>query len=132
MPSDKRNLARHFRSNMSLPEVLLWNRLKQDKIGFHIRRQYQFDQYILDFYCADPKLDIEIDGAVHQLKELSDARRDSDLSSKGVHILRLSAKSVLMDPDFAAETIRKYLVDLQELANKDASPDGEAGEERTG
>ncbi|MBS1728553.1 MAG: DUF559 domain-containing protein [Armatimonadetes bacterium] len=131
MPSDKRNLARHLRNNMTLPEVLLWNKLKQDQIGFHIRRQYQFDQFILDFYCAAPRVAIEIDGEVHELKRKSDDERDLALAAKGVTVFRVSAKSVLANPSFVAEAIQEFLTNLRATPQQDASPHREAGEQGT-
>jgi len=55
--------ARRNRRNMLLPEVLLWNELKNGKmLGFDFDRQRPIDQFIVDFYCKDLMLAIEVDG----------------------------------------------------------------------
>ena len=57
--------ARKLRSEMSLPEVLLWSELRKRPGGFKIRRQHSAAEYVLDFYCAKMKLAIEVDGRAH-------------------------------------------------------------------
>lgn len=57
--------ARRLRRDLSLPETLLWVRLRRTKVRF--RRQHSVGPYILDFYCAAIKLAIEVDGAAHNL-----------------------------------------------------------------
>lgn len=69
--------ARQLRTQMSLPEVLLWQELrKQSDVKF--RRQHPLGLYVLDFYCAAVKLCIEIDGIAHDMggSAESDASRD--------------------------------------------------------
>jgi very-short-patch-repair endonuclease len=106
---------------MSLPEVLLWNQLKQDQIGFHIRRQFQFDGFILDFYCAELHVDIEVDGKIHQLRLKEDANRDAALTLKGVTTIRIAATSVLKSPSDVAEYIRITLEELRSTRTRDES-----------
>jgi very-short-patch-repair endonuclease len=59
-------LAKQLRHNMTVAEVLLWNRLKGKQMrGYDFDRQRPIDEYIVDFYCKDLMLAIEIDGASH-------------------------------------------------------------------
>jgi very-short-patch-repair endonuclease len=59
-------LARKLRKTMTDGELLLWNELKHDKLlGFDFDRQRFIDEYIVDFYCRDLMLTIEIDGMSH-------------------------------------------------------------------
>jgi len=78
------------------------------------RRQYPFDKYIFDFYCAKAKLDIEIDGQYHSFKEQieKDKMRDDFLISKGFNILRIPAIEILKNPSEVAENIRQYALNL--------------------
>ncbi|MDB5138696.1 MAG: hypothetical protein JWR12_612 [Mucilaginibacter sp.] len=63
-------LARKLRKDMTYGEVLLWNELKEDKLwGFDFDRQRCIDNYIVDFYCKDLMLAIEIDGMSHIMKK---------------------------------------------------------------
>ncbi|MEI7985065.1 MAG: DUF559 domain-containing protein [Armatimonadota bacterium] len=105
----KKILARHFRKNLTLPEMLLWNQLKSDQIGFRIRRQVPMGEFILDFYCANPKVAIEVDGSIHDLYRQQDIVRDMWLNSQGILVFRLSAKAVLKNPFTSAQAVRQFL-----------------------
>jgi len=86
---------------MSLPEVLLWQRLR----GRGFRRQHPLGAFILDFYCARASLAIEVDGLQHDSTTEEDGRRDARLQGLGIRTLRVPASDVLRDPDAAAEHI---------------------------
>ena len=87
--SDLKELASELRKNMTLSEVLLWNELKQKKIqGFDFDRQKPLNNYIVDFYCKELKLAIEIDGDTHIYKYDSDDERQRDLEKLEIHFLR--------------------------------------------
>jgi very-short-patch-repair endonuclease len=58
--------ARKLRREMSLPEVLLWRVLRARPQGIKFRRQHASGPYILDFYCSDARLAVEIDGHAHE------------------------------------------------------------------
>ena len=63
-------LARKLRKDMTFGEVLLWNELKNDQLwGFDFDRQRCIDNYIVDFYCKDLMLAIEVDGMSHYGEE---------------------------------------------------------------
>jgi very-short-patch-repair endonuclease len=65
-----KTLARKLRKTMTDGELLLWNELKNDKLlGFDFDRQRFIDEYIVDFYCRDLMLVIEIDGMSHNNEE---------------------------------------------------------------
>lgn len=90
---------------MSLPEILLWQILRRHPGGVKFRRQHPIGIYTLDFYCAEAKLAIEIDGIAHDMGErpAADKARDLWLKQKGIDILRLAAKDVLADASAAAD-----------------------------
>jgi very-short-patch-repair endonuclease len=93
---------------MSLPEVLLWMRLKGRRLeGLHFRRQHPVGRYILDFFCDAAKLCVEVDGYSHgtENRPERDEARDAWLLACGVRTLRLSAQLVLSDMDAALRTI---------------------------
>jgi very-short-patch-repair endonuclease len=64
-PGETVKRARKLRSEMSLPEGLLWRELRKRPRGFKFRRQHPAGVYVLDFYCAAVRLAIEVDGFVH-------------------------------------------------------------------
>jgi very-short-patch-repair endonuclease len=95
---------------MSLPEVLLWRELKIRALGVKFRRQHPFGPFILDFYSAERRLAIEVDGWSHNMGALGrDERRDAYLRREGVRTLRLPAELVLKDMDSAVDAIQAEL-----------------------
>jgi very-short-patch-repair endonuclease len=80
-----------------LPEGLLWRHLRTRPGGFISRRQHPAGCYILDFYCQEAALAIEVDGVSHDMgdKPERDAVRDEWLRLQGVRTLRFAAKAVL-------------------------------------
>jgi very-short-patch-repair endonuclease len=92
---------------MSLPEVLLWQRLKGAPQGVSFRKQHPIGPYRADFYCAAAKLVIEVDGVAHDMgdRPARDEVRTKALTEKGYYILRIPATDVLRDSDGAAASI---------------------------
>jgi very-short-patch-repair endonuclease len=71
-----------------LSEVLLWNELKEKKLGYDFHRQKPIDEFIVDFYCEDLDLVIEIDGVTHNERLDDDAKRQKVLENFGLTVLR--------------------------------------------
>ena len=97
-----RHLARHLRRRLTLPEGLLWRALKAGKAdGLKFRKQHPLGPYILDFYCHQARLCVEVDGGAHGFGNRPglDARRDGWLADKGIRTLRISATGVLAEID---------------------------------
>ncbi len=93
--------ARRLRREMTLPEAMLWQRLRRRSEGPTFRRQHPVGAYILDFYCSAARLAVEIDGAGHDTADQArhDARRDAWLASQGIEVMRIAAGDFLRDPD---------------------------------
>ena len=93
-------LARKLRKDMTFGEVLLWNELKENKLwGVDFDRQRCIDNYIVDFYCKELMLAIEIDGMSHNHEEafLKDEIRQQKLESLGVKFIRFSEAEMKYD-----------------------------------
>jgi very-short-patch-repair endonuclease len=103
---------------MSLPEVLLWQRLRRRAGGIRFRRQHPVAGYVLDFYCPEAKLAIEIDGDAHNRgdRPARDERRDARLKALGLKVVRLSAVDALRDIDAAADAIVSMALPLHRPA----------------
>jgi very-short-patch-repair endonuclease len=99
--------ARRLRREMTLPEVLLWQRLRLKPNGFKFRRQHPARGYVLDFYCHEARLVVEVDGIAHDMggRPESDERRNEQLERLGLRILRIPASAVLRDPDGVAAAL---------------------------
>ena len=95
---------------MSLPEVLLWQILRQRPQGLKFRRQHPVGPYVVDFYLPERKVAIEVDGMAHDMADQPerDARRDAWLAAQGFTLLRVAAKEVLADPVAAADRIVRF------------------------
>jgi very-short-patch-repair endonuclease len=107
-PDRTKHRATRLRAEMSLPEVLLWKRLKGSQVGgLQFRRQHPVGPYVLDFYCATASLCVEVDGAAYHADEQLefDEARDAVLQGYGIRTLRLSARCVLKEMDFALVAI---------------------------
>ncbi|WP_421736877.1 endonuclease domain-containing protein [Caulobacter sp.] len=104
--------ARSLRREMSLPEILLWSELRGGRLGgLKFRRQHPFGPYVLDFYCAEKRLAVEVDGEAHAHEDRpeQDRIRDQRLSENGVITLRIPARDVLQSVDSAIAVIREAL-----------------------
>ena len=105
-------LAKALRKNMTLAEVLLWNKLKQKQmLGYDFDRQRPIDNYIVDFYCKDLMLAIEIDGSSHEFEEVikNDEIRQKKLESMGVHFLRFQDRKVKQDMENVLRKIENWI-----------------------
>ena len=103
-------LARKLRKTMTLPEILLWQRLVKSPDGVKFRRQHSVDDYVLDFYCAEAKVAIEVDGFVHDMggNPVRDVERDAALAEYGIEVMRIPAADVLKSPDDIADAVVRY------------------------
>jgi very-short-patch-repair endonuclease len=86
---------------MTLPEVLLWEVLRTRPGRLKFRRQHPSGPYILDFYCSDARLAIEVDGEAHDFgdRPARDEIRDGWLGAAGIRTLRIPAADLLGDLD---------------------------------
>ena len=115
---------RRLRRTLSLPEVLLWQRLRGADV--RIRRQHPVGPYVLDFYCPAAKLGIEVDGVAHEMGERPqpDEVRTIWLQSQGIDVLRIPAKDVLADPDSIADALLRLCVSKAKPLHHSAAPSG--------
>jgi very-short-patch-repair endonuclease len=107
--------ARALRNNMTKAEIILWSRLRSRQIsGYKFRRQQPLLNYIVDFYCHDLKLIIEVDGEIHSLNDNPkyDLKRDNILKINGYHILRLTNLEVETELYSAINKIILYISEI--------------------
>jgi very-short-patch-repair endonuclease len=107
-----KELARKLRQNMTLSEVLLWQRLKRKQMrGYDFDRQRPINRYIVDFYCKDLKLAIEIDGSSHDGEEakINDDIRQERLESLGVRFLRFTDADVKRNMEMVVDSIEQWI-----------------------
>lgn len=82
-------IARELRRTMTLAEVLLWNHLKNKQmLGYDFDRQKPLKNYIVDFFCKELSLAIEVDGNTHYYRYEEDLKRQNEIEAFGVCFLR--------------------------------------------
>jgi len=88
--------ARELRRAGNLPEVLMWQQLHKKKFkGYDFDRQKIIGNYIVDFYCVDCAVVLEIDGYSHDFKVGYDVERDLYLENLGITVVRVQVKDVM-------------------------------------
>ena len=96
--------AKELRKAGNLPEVLFWQRVHKKKFkGYDFDRQKIIGSYIVDFFCTNYNVVIEIDGSSHDGKQEYDAERDAYLKSLGLTVIRIPAKDILKNLDATME-----------------------------
>jgi very-short-patch-repair endonuclease len=109
-----KELARQLRNNSTLSEVLLWLELKGRKmLGYDFHRQKPLDSFIVDFYCSELKLAIEIDGDIHNYKFEEDVARQWQLENFGIRFLRFTDLEVKQDMLNVLKTIETWILEQQ-------------------
>lgn len=115
--------ARKLRKDLSLPEVLLWQQLRQRPGGHKFQRQHPAGPYILDFACIASRIAIEIDGEVHGASGASahDEARDEWLVNQGYRVLRIAARDVLQNMAGVVTLVTSYCTSAQPLHQPSAT-----------
>ncbi|MBC3873657.1 endonuclease domain-containing protein [Undibacterium sp. LX15W] len=112
IPEDLKAYAREMRKKMPDAEELLWYLIRNRKVaGAKFRRQHPVGRYILDFYCVEKKLAVELDGGQHSEQQTYDQTRDAYLSQQGIHVLRFWNNQMLLETEVVLEAIYLNLSD---------------------
>ena len=97
--------ARELRSELSVPERVLWKHLRARRLaGLKFRRQHPIGPYYADFCCTEARLVVEIDGRQHGAQREHDARRDAVMEAHGLRVVRVQPRE-----------ISKQLIDVLEM-----------------
>jgi len=132
LPNKARNYAagnvgrvRRLRRDMSVSEQTLWAFIRSDKIGFRFRSQHPIGEWVLDFYCPEAMLCVEVDGEQHTLTKERDAFRDPELARLGILTLRIPSLD-LFTPTGAefSQWIREVVRLCQERSGRIVWPNG--------
>jgi very-short-patch-repair endonuclease len=102
--------ARKLRKESTFSEIVLWGYLKGKQMkGYDFDRQRPINNYIVDFYCKDLQLAIEIDGESHYGVEKKDEARDKRLKELGVTVLRFDDTELRYDMEKVLKIIEKWI-----------------------
>ena len=108
--------ARSMRKKPTPAEKVLWLELRHKQVrGYRFRRQHPIDRFVVDFYCREARLVIEVDGSIHDSPEAIDydEARQRFLEDRGLHLLRFSNEQVIRETARVFEVIEDYLSRLQ-------------------
>ena len=109
--------ARLLRINCTPAETLLWSRIRRKSLGYEFHRQVPIDEYIVDFYCHELRLAIEVDGSSHDNKKEYDLRRQRKLESLGVNFIRFEDKDVTQSMNDVLRVLITVISELERNAN---------------
>ena len=108
-----KQFARDLRNNSTLSEVLLWKKIKNKALGVEFHRQVPINEFIVDFYCHELKLVIEIDGESHQYKYEHDFTRQSILENCGISFIHFTDLEVKQNMNNVIRTLEITIETLQ-------------------
>jgi nucleoside-diphosphate-sugar epimerase len=102
--------AEEMRKNPTEAESVLWDALRGNGLGVKFRQQHIIEDFIVDFYCNEYKVTVEIDGGYHKTPEqtASDAERTARLNELGYTELRFTNEEVLCDLDNVLKKIKTF------------------------
>jgi len=111
-----KKIARQLRNDSTKSEIILWKHLKGKKMmGYDFHRQKPLDNFIVDFYCQELMLAIELDGYSHQLEEVmnKDVLKEIKLNEVGVKVLRFQDKEVYYSINNVISAIEAYVLEFE-------------------
>jgi very-short-patch-repair endonuclease len=103
--------ARELRKEETPAEKILWECLRNRRfLNTKFRRQHHIDRYIVDFYCHEKLLVIELDGSIHTNQEAEDYIRENWLQSNHFTVIRFSNEQIFNDVELVLHTIAQALI----------------------
>ncbi len=114
--SKLKEYARELRNNSTEAEIFLWLKLKTKQLyGYDFHRQKPIGNYILDFFCYELMLGIEVDGYSHELIEVynKDLKKEKKMNELGISILRFTDNQVKKDMINVLSAIEYYIFEYE-------------------
>jgi len=111
-----KELAQKLRNNSTKAEIILWQKLKRKQMyGYDFHRQKPLGNFIVDFFCHELMLAIEVDGYSHDLLEVynKDVKKETKLNDLGITVLRYSDYQVLKDTINVLNSIEYYIFEYK-------------------
>jgi very-short-patch-repair endonuclease len=118
-------LARRFRRSPTEAEGVLWKHLRGSGLGgLKFKRQHRFGRYIVDFYCAELQLVVEVEGGIHDHDDQReyDTAKFNEIESHGLTVLRVKNEDVMNNTEQVLNTILSCHATSTPSANAPPSP----------
>ncbi|MBZ0180486.1 MAG: endonuclease domain-containing protein [Melioribacteraceae bacterium] len=106
---------RELRQNETIAETNMWSQLRnRGCLSLKFKRQFSIGKYIIDFYCPEYKIAIELDGNVHELEDIKkyDAKSQKYLEDYGIHFIRITNNEYLGNPNKAFDKIERSIKEI--------------------
>ncbi|MFH1683962.1 MAG: endonuclease domain-containing protein [Candidatus Margulisiibacteriota bacterium] len=117
MKEAKKQFARMLRKEQTKSEKTVWELIRNRKFGgFKFRRQHVVEGFILDFYCHELRIGIEVDGSVHLKQKDYDELRQEIIESEGINIIRITNRDIM------ERTNKAILKKIEKMINRSANP----------
>ncbi|GAB5534153.1 MAG: hypothetical protein Rubg2KO_04020 [Rubricoccaceae bacterium] len=110
---DLKQVARRLRRDATVPERLLWSRLRRRALGVRFLRQRPIGPYVVDFYCPDRHLVVEVDGRSHDGRGAEDADRQRFLESNDLVVYRVTNDEVVSDLEETVRQLEAWIVNRE-------------------
>jgi very-short-patch-repair endonuclease len=106
--ANKKTLRQKLRKHSTRAERALWRMLRRSALDLKFRRQHSVGRYVLDFYCPEFKLAVELEGQVHRdvIRSEYDSERNAFLASQGIRVLYFENRAVFEFSEWVLEAIR--------------------------
>ncbi len=120
-----KKLARKLRNNATKAERVLWHSLSGKQcFGYDFHRQKPLGNYIVDFFCQELMLAIEVDGVSHNQKSVQEKDREKEefLNSIGITVLRFQDSEIYPENRDALRAIEEYVLESEKLKRTDTPP----------
>jgi very-short-patch-repair endonuclease len=121
------DVARQLRKRSTIPEKILWERLRRHQLGgFKFKRQHHIGRYVVDFFCSELRLIVELEGGIHEKENQKeyDEVRFEELESLGFKTLRIKNDEVINNIENVIKKILKFRYRPSPLSLRDIpSPD---------
>lgn len=109
----KRDFARQLRKEQTPAEKKVWELLRNRKfMGLKFRRQHVIEGFVVDFYCHEYKLAIEIDGGIHKRQRVYDELRQIEIEAKDVTFIRVTNEEIESDKTVVLKKIKEVIESL--------------------
>lgn len=103
--------AQNLRKRETEAEKILWERLSNKQLGVKFRRQHPLYRFIVDFYCHELRLVVELNGSIHDLEEQAnyDQFRTMLINQLDIKVIRFRNDEIFEDLDKVLEAIRQHI-----------------------
>ena len=101
--------AKSLRKNMTGAEKMLWEKLRNKQLGVRFKPQHPIGRFIVDFYCHQTKLVVEMDGEIHDDQKEYDMGRTGEMEEYGIRVIRFRNHEVFEDLEGVVERIKDML-----------------------